>query len=59
MDAVNAALTEFGLTELTHDIGTLNSTDMIEFSRGGVAVLADSRVSMRTTWAQTTFEETA
>nr|WP_283633447.1 phosphoribosylformylglycinamidine synthase [Alteromonas macleodii] len=56
MDAVNAVLTEFGLTELTHDIGTLNSTDMIEFSRGGVAVLADSRVSMRTTWAQTTFE---
>ncbi len=56
MDAVNAVLTEFGLTELTHDIGTLNSTDMIEFSRGGVAVLADSRVSMRTTWAQTTYE---
>lgn len=56
MDAVNAVLTEFGLTELTHDIGTLNSTDMIEFSRGGVAVLADSRVSMRTMWAQTTFE---
>ena len=56
MDAVNAVLTEFGLTELTHDIGTLNSTDMIEFSRDGVAVLADSRVSMRTTWAQTTFE---
>ncbi|WP_076026103.1 phosphoribosylformylglycinamidine synthase [Alteromonas abrolhosensis] len=56
MDAVNAVLTEFGLTELTHDIGTLNSTDMIEFSRNGVAVLADSRVSMRTTWAQTTYE---
>ena len=56
MDAVNAVLTEFGLTELTHDIGTLNSTDMIEFSRGGVAVLANSRVSMRTMWAQTTFE---
>ncbi|MEC8748677.1 MAG: phosphoribosylformylglycinamidine synthase subunit PurQ, partial [Pseudomonadota bacterium] len=56
LDAVNAVLAKFDLTELTHDIGTLNSTDMIEFNRDGVAVLADSRVSMRTTWAQTTFE---
>ena len=56
LDAVNAVLAEFDLTELTHDIGALNSTDMIEFNRDGVAVLADSRVSMRTTWAQTTFE---
>ena len=56
LDAVNAVLAKFDLTELTHDIGTLNSTDMIEFSRDGVAVLADSRASMRTTWAQTTFE---
>ncbi|GFD88151.1 phosphoribosylformylglycinamidine synthase [Tenacibaculum sp. KUL152] len=56
IDAVNAVLAEFDLTDLTHDIGTLNTTDMIEFSRDGVAVLNDSRVSMRTTWAQTTFE---
>ncbi|CAA0322181.1 phosphoribosylformyl-glycineamide synthetase [Alteromonas infernus] len=56
LDAVNAVLAEFDLTELTHDIGTLSSTDMIEFNRDGVAVLADSRVSMRTTWAKTTFE---
>lgn len=56
IDAVNAVLAEFDLTDLTHDIGTLNTTDMIEFSRDGVAVLTDSRVAMRTTWAQTTFE---
>ena len=56
IDAVNAVLAEFDLTDLTHDIGTLNTTDMIEFGRDGVAVLTDSRVAMRTTWAQTTFE---
>jgi len=56
MEAVNAVLAQFDLSNITHDIGTLNSTDIIEFSRDGAAILTDSRVAMRTMWAQTTFE---
>ena len=56
IDAVNDLLTAFDIADIAHVIGTVNSTDMIEFSRDGVAVLADSRVAMRTTWAQTTYE---
>ncbi|WP_346993493.1 phosphoribosylformylglycinamidine synthase [Alteromonas gracilis] len=56
MEAVNAVLAQFDLSNITHDIGTLNSTDIIEFNRDGAAILTDSRVAMRTTWAQTTFE---
>ena len=55
-DAVNSILAEHGVADITYDIGSVNTTDMIEFQRDGVAVLADSRVSMRTTWATTTFE---
>ena len=56
MEAVNAVLAQYDLSNITHDIGTLNSTDIIEFSRDGAAILTDSRVAMRTMWAQTTFE---
>ena len=54
--AVNEVLAQFNLADITHDIGTLNSSDMIEFNRSGATILTDSRVAMRTTWAQTTFE---
>ena len=54
--AVNEVLAQFNLGDITHDIGTLNSSDMIEFNRSGATILTDSRVAMRTTWAQTTFE---
>ena len=55
IESVNAVIDSFGLTDITHAIGTLNTSDTIEFTRGGVSVLSDSRVNMRTTWAQTTF----
>ncbi|MDB2331689.1 phosphoribosylformylglycinamidine synthase subunit PurQ, partial [Alteromonas sp.] len=54
--AADAVLEAHGLSEITHDIGTLNSTDTIEFEKDGIAILSDSRVAMRTVWAQTTLE---
>ncbi|MDO6565432.1 phosphoribosylformylglycinamidine synthase [Alteromonas sp. 1_MG-2023] len=54
IEEVNAVLASFDLTDISHYIGTLNTTDTIEFTRDNVAVLNDSRVAMRTTWAQTT-----
>ncbi|NDV89826.1 phosphoribosylformylglycinamidine synthase [Alteromonas sp. 345S023] len=56
IDSVNQVLADFGLDEICNDIGTLNSTDVVEFTRHGETVLSDSRVAMRTAWAQTTFE---
>ena len=55
-NAVDAVLETYGLSAITHDIGTLNSTDTIEFEKDGIAVLSDSRIAMRTVWAQTTLE---
>ena len=56
LSEVNAVLAQFGMDSLTHDIGTLNNQDMIEFSRGELAVFADSRVNLRTIWAETTHQ---
>ena len=56
IEKVSAVLAENDIAAITHEIGTVNTTDMIEFNRNGVAVFADSRVAMRTTWASTTFE---
>lgn len=53
---VTAIASEQGLASQLHDIGTLNSTDMIEFVRGDVAILTDSRVSYRSIWAETTHQ---
>ena len=53
-DAVNTVLGEFGLTDVSHDIGTLNSHDQINIEKGNAPVFSDSRVSLRTQWAQTT-----
>ncbi|QJR81794.1 phosphoribosylformylglycinamidine synthase [Alteromonas pelagimontana] len=54
IDAVNAVLAQFELGDLAYDIGTINRKDMIEFLRNDVAVLTDSRVNLRTIWAETT-----
>ncbi len=56
IEKVSAVLAENDIAAITHEIGTVNTTDIIEFNRNGVAVFADSRVAMRTTWASTTFE---
>lgn len=53
-DAVNTVLDEFGLADVSHDIGTLNSHDQINIEKGNAPVFSDSRVSLRTQWAQTT-----
>ncbi|MCU7554951.1 phosphoribosylformylglycinamidine synthase [Alteromonas sp. ASW11-19] len=54
LDTVNKILTEHGVAALTHDIGTLNTTGDVEFTRAGTTVLADSRMSLRMQWASTT-----
>ncbi|MEG3768661.1 phosphoribosylformylglycinamidine synthase [Alteromonas sp. 14N.309.X.WAT.G.H12] len=54
--AVTAIADEHGLGSQLHDIGTLNSTDMIEFVRHDVTVLTDSRVTYRSIWAETTHQ---
>ncbi|NMH59692.1 phosphoribosylformylglycinamidine synthase [Alteromonas ponticola] len=51
---VEEILTEFDLHELSHSIGQLNSQDTVEITRNGVAVFTDSRVNLRTIWAETT-----
>ncbi|MCW8091827.1 phosphoribosylformylglycinamidine synthase [Alteromonas sp. ASW11-130] len=51
---VEEVLAEFDLLGCSHLIGTLNSQDSIEINRDGVAVFTDSRVSLRTMWAETT-----
>lgn len=52
--AITAIAEQHGIHALLHDIGSLNATDMVEFVRGDVAVLTDSRVNLRTMWAETT-----
>ncbi|MBU3022141.1 phosphoribosylformylglycinamidine synthase [Aestuariibacter sp. A3R04] len=52
--AVKAIAEEHGLSGLLFDIGTLNTHDSVEFVRNGSAVFQDSRVNLRTIWAETT-----
>ncbi|MCW8107564.1 phosphoribosylformylglycinamidine synthase [Alteromonas ponticola] len=51
---VNEILTEYELQNLTHSIGRLNSQDSVEIKRNGIALFSDSRVNLRTMWAETT-----
>ncbi len=51
---VREVLSEHGLGDICHAIGTLNSTDEIVFSVDGAPVLQNSRVAYRQMWAQTT-----
>ena len=53
-DVVYDVLESFGLTDITHDIGTISQDDQITFSRDGQPVLSDSRNTLRTIWAETT-----
>lgn len=54
LDQVMAVLAKHGLSELTHNIGSLSADDQVTFTRNGLPVFADSRVSLRTIWAETT-----
>ncbi len=51
---VESILNEYKLDQCSHTIGTLNRQDTIEVRRNGVAVFSDSRVNLRTIWAETT-----
>ena len=55
-DAVLAVLAQHGLSAVSHEIGSLNDTDSVVFTRGGTTVLEHSRVELRTIWAETTFQ---
>ena len=52
--AVEAILTQFGLGECSHAIGTINSDDTIRISRDGATVLENTRTHYRAIWAETT-----
>ncbi|MDC8830425.1 phosphoribosylformylglycinamidine synthase [Alteromonas gilva] len=55
LDEVKALLASHGLgDECVHNIGGLNSSDTIEFTRDGSAVLTESRSVYRGIWAETT-----
>ncbi|MBE0363175.1 phosphoribosylformylglycinamidine synthase [Pseudoalteromonas ulvae UL12] len=45
-----------GLASVTHEIGALNNTDNVSFMRNGNTVLENSRVELRTIWAETTYQ---
>ena len=45
---------KYEIQHLVHNIGSLNNTDQIVFKQNGQAVLENSRVFYRQTWAQTT-----
>ncbi|MGO2477894.1 MAG: phosphoribosylformylglycinamidine synthase [Pseudoalteromonas sp.] len=56
LDAVNAVLSEHGIAEISHEIGTLNNDDAVIFNRGGNSVLSNTRTELRTIWAETTYQ---
>ncbi|WP_339143838.1 phosphoribosylformylglycinamidine synthase [Pseudoalteromonas galatheae] len=54
--AVEAVFAEHGIADIAHRIGTLNSEDKVIFTRGGQAVLENTRTELRTIWAETTYQ---
>nr|WP_184425769.1 phosphoribosylformylglycinamidine synthase [Thalassotalea piscium] len=56
VDAVHAVFEQHGILELCTDIGVINNTDMISFTRNGETVLENSRTYYRTVWAETTLK---
>ncbi len=54
VESVLAVFAANGLGELVHRVGTLNTTDTIEFTRGGKVVLSEARTTYRAMWAETT-----
>nr|WP_189376428.1 phosphoribosylformylglycinamidine synthase [Thalassotalea profundi] len=56
VEAVHAVFSQHGILELCTDIGSLNNTDMITFTRNEEVVLENSRTYYRTVWAETTLK---
>ena len=55
LDAVNSVLADNGLATLTHDIGTLNTTNFVNVSVDGEAVFSAKRADLRKLWSKTSF----
>jgi len=53
---VLAVLAANGLATMSHDIGSLNDSDTISFTRNGEVVLENTRTEYRTIWAETTYQ---
>jgi phosphoribosylformylglycinamidine synthase len=53
-EAVMAAFAKYGMQTMVHQIGRLNASDQITFTRNNEIVLQNSRVNYRQTWAETT-----
>lgn len=53
-ERVLGIFSEYGLADVVHTIGGLNTTDQINIKQNEQLVLANSRVFYRQTWAQTT-----
>ncbi len=56
LDAVNSVLADNGLATLTHDIGTLNNTNVINVSVDSEAVFSAKRTDLRKLWSKTSYE---
>ncbi|MFA3790664.1 phosphoribosylformylglycinamidine synthase [Aliiglaciecola sp. SL4] len=54
LEKVNQVLSQHGLTEVTHQIGTLNQSDRIEISHQQQKVISQERGYYRLIWAETT-----
>lgn len=55
-EAVLTTLAGHGLASCTYVIGSLNDDDQLCFTRDGQNVLCESRVHLRTVWAETTHQ---
>jgi len=55
-EAVLTTLAGHGLASCTYVIGSLNDDDQLRFTRNGQNVLCESRVHLRTVWAETTHQ---
>jgi len=53
-EQVLTTLAGHGLAACTHVIGSLNTDDMVRFTRNGEPVLAETRTYFRAIWAETT-----
>ncbi|MEK7260151.1 MAG: phosphoribosylformylglycinamidine synthase, partial [Pseudomonadota bacterium] len=54
--AVLQVIEQFGLSDCTSAIGTLNSRDELRILNGGKLLFEDSRVALQRLWAQTSFQ---
>ena len=56
VDAIHAIFEQHGILDLCTDIGRLNDTDTITFTRNNETILENSRTYFRTVWAETTLK---